>query len=228
MLEALGQLLPNGLRRGEIVEIVGPPSGGRFSMAMALLGTSTTLGEAAALVDLGDHFDPRAAALTGVRLERLLWLRPRHLKEAFAATEITIQGGFPFIVLDLGTPPVPGGRGAQSSWVRLLKDVREHETALLVASPYPVCGSAATTAISTGKGRGCWQGASLHRLLQGLTSTLIVRKARGRRHGVSSRLLLRPWLGGVAFDEATAEPPSQLTEQYQEDDQAAAREIAVA
>jgi RecA/RadA recombinase len=39
------------------------------------------MGEAVALIDLGDHFDPRVAEANGVDLRRLLWIRPKTIKK---------------------------------------------------------------------------------------------------------------------------------------------------
>lgn len=211
-LEPLERLLPEGLHRGELVELVGPEGSGRFSLVLTLLGAATGTGEAAALIDLGDHFDPRDAELHGVRLERLLWLRPCHLKQAFAAAEMASQGGFPLVAFDLGTPPVPGGRGAQSSWLRLQKAARSHRTALLVSSPYRASGAAAATVLAAGRGQGRWSGQSAHPLLRGLRTTLTLRKVRGSRPGAHSALDLRPRHGGVSPEREETDVTVQRTE----------------
>jgi hypothetical protein len=179
-LDPLARLLPGGLHRGELHELVGDRSSGRFSIVLSLLAAATLAGEAAALVDLGDHFDPQDAASADVRLDRLLWLRPVHLKPALAAVETAITGGFPLVVCDLGTPPVPGGRGAQSQWLRLLSAARAHRAALLVSTPYRACGTAATTVVEARRGRGRWRGdAPPHRLLEALEGSVTLKKMRG-------------------------------------------------
>ncbi|HVO50795.1 MAG TPA: hypothetical protein VMV60_07365, partial [Thermoanaerobaculia bacterium] len=76
---ALDRLLGGGLPRGSLVEVCragGRSSSGLFSAALSALAATTQSGEAAALVDPGDHFDPQGAADSGVDLPRLLWLRP--------------------------------------------------------------------------------------------------------------------------------------------------------
>ncbi|HQR47078.1 MAG TPA: hypothetical protein PK598_13835, partial [Thermoanaerobaculia bacterium] len=83
----LDRLLSGGLPRGTLVEVTGRRSSGRFSLALSVLAAATGAGEAAALVDLGDHFDPQAAEAFGADLARLLWVRPRTLKEALLSTE---------------------------------------------------------------------------------------------------------------------------------------------
>ena len=83
---------------------------------LATLAAATAAGEAAALVDLGDGFDPQFATTLEMDLRRLLWLRPVSLKQALSCAEILLGGGFPLVVLDLGSPPVRGGRGAEAGW----------------------------------------------------------------------------------------------------------------
>ncbi|HVT17167.1 MAG TPA: hypothetical protein VHQ90_13430 [Thermoanaerobaculia bacterium] len=155
---ALDRLLAGGLPRGHLVEIVGARSSGRFSMALAALATATRVGEAAALVDLGDALDPQLAVVMEVDLERLLWLRPETLKQALAGAEMLIGSGFPLVVLDLGQPPVRGGRGAAAAWLRLARAARAHDAALLVGSPYRVSGTAASVVLEARRERTVWQG----------------------------------------------------------------------
>ena len=57
-IDAFDHLLEGGLARGRMTEIAGRRSSGRFSLVHASLVSTTSMGEAAALVDLGDHFDP--------------------------------------------------------------------------------------------------------------------------------------------------------------------------
>ncbi len=118
---ALDRLLCGGLRRGALVELVGPTSSGRFSLVLGALAAATARAEPAALVDLGDGLDPRLAEEAGIDLERLLWVRPRHLREALLATETILAAGLPLVALDLGLPPIPGGRGAEAGWLRLAR-----------------------------------------------------------------------------------------------------------
>ncbi len=123
-LDPLRRLLPHGLLRGELIELHGDRSCGRLSMVLALLAAATASGETAALVDLGDHFDPQDAEAAGVVLERLLWLRPaRHEADAPRRRD-RHHRRIPAGVCDLGAPPIRGGRGAQTSWLRLLAAAR--------------------------------------------------------------------------------------------------------
>lgn len=73
-------LLTGGLPRGCLTEICGSASSGRTSLLLATLTAATQRGEACALVDVSDAFDPVSAASAGVQFERLLWVRCGHIK----------------------------------------------------------------------------------------------------------------------------------------------------
>ncbi|HKI01040.1 MAG TPA: hypothetical protein VKK31_03585 [Thermoanaerobaculia bacterium] len=188
---AIDRLLDGGLPRGQLVELVGSRTSGRFSTLLAVLAAATSVGEAAALVDLGDGLDPDAALGAGVDLERFLWARPARLKEALAATEMLIAGGFPLVALDLGNPPVRGGRGVEAAWLRLARAARAHDSVLLVGSPYRVSGTAAGVVLKAGRVRAAWRGgAGSPWLLAGGASQIVLEKCRGRLHGQAEDLTL--------------------------------------
>src|SRR5271169_6005030 len=67
--------LIGGLPRGALSEIAGLASSGRTGVMLAALAGATRRQEVCALVDASDSFDPASAALAGVDLERLLWVR---------------------------------------------------------------------------------------------------------------------------------------------------------
>lgn len=181
---ALDRLLDGGLPRGQLVELVGSRTSGRFSTLLAALAAVTGVGEAAALVDLGDCLDPGTAVSLGVDLDRLLWVRPARLKEALAAAEMLIAGGFPLVALDLGLPPVRGGRGIEAAWLRLARAARANDAALLVGSPYRVSGTAAAAVLKAGRARASWRGGGPSPwLLGGVASRIEVEKVRGRLPG---------------------------------------------
>ncbi len=177
--EGFDRLLEGGLERGAMVELIGRRSSGRFSLVLTALAAATGAGEAAALVDLGDALDPRHAAAAGVELERLLWVRPRRLKEVLASAEVIISSGIPLVVLDLGMPPVPGGRGVEASWLRLARSARSQRTALLISSPYRVSGTAAKAVLEVRRPRAVWAGrGGSPRLLLSVTTELELIKSR--------------------------------------------------
>jgi hypothetical protein len=203
---ALDRLLGGGLVRGRLVELVGRRSSGRFSAVVAALAAATAAGEAAALIDLGDGLDPQTAAAMGADLERLLWVRPRTVGEALAAAEAALHGGFPLVVVELGDPPLAGGRGAEAGWLRLARAARARGAALLVASPYRVSGTAAAAVVAARRGRAVWLGGGgAPRLLAGLAGRLALEKDRGRADGEGDETELRlaaPEAIGRPFDAA--------------------------
>ena len=187
----LDRLLAGGLPRGQLVELVGPRTSGRFSALLAALAAATGVGEAAALVDLGDSLDPQAAAALGIDLERFLWTRPARMKEALAAAEMLLAGGFPLVAIDLGMPPVRGGRGVESAWLRLARAAKAHDAALLVGSPYRVTGTAAAAVLQAGRGHAAWRGGGASPwLLDGFAARVELEKHRGRLPGQSEPLRL--------------------------------------
>ena len=67
--------LTGGWPRGTLSELFGPASSGRTSVLLAALAATTARGEACALIDAGDAFDPESAVAAGVDLKKLLWVR---------------------------------------------------------------------------------------------------------------------------------------------------------
>lgn len=205
-LDAVDRLLAGGLARGRLVELTGRRSSGRFSIVLATLAAATRADEAAVLVDLGDGLDPESARAAGVALERLLWVRPGHLKQALIGTEMSLNAGFPLVVLDLGSPPVPGGRGAEASWLRLARAAAAHEATLLVSTPYRASGTAAGTVVEATTTRTLWQGRGrAPRLLAGLCPRLQLHKLDGRPVHRSGDLRLITTTGLLTRED---EPPS--------------------
>ena len=202
---AFDRLLDGGLPRGHLVELVGSRTSGRFSILLAALAAGTSAGETVALVDLGDGLDPGAALGAGIDLESLLWVRPSTLTHALAATEMLIAGGFPLVALDLGQPPVRGGRGVEAAWLRLARAARSHDSALLVSTPYRVSGTAAVAVLKAARGRAAWWGGGgSPRLLASVASQVELEKYRGRLPRGSEDLALA--LAGAPRPSAKAEP----------------------
>jgi hypothetical protein len=176
--DGLDQLLGGGLPRGELVELVGRGSCGRFAALLAALRAVTGAGEAAALVDQGAQLDPQGAVELGVDLERLLWLRPQNTGDSLAAAELLLHTGFPLVALDLGLPPVRG-RAPLAAWLRLARAAATHKATVLVGSPYRLSGCAAGAVVAGGRGRGNWSSGRASRLLTGLRARLYLNKRIG-------------------------------------------------
>ncbi|MGZ7041962.1 MAG: hypothetical protein ACXVH7_09250 [Thermoanaerobaculia bacterium] len=158
MLEPLDALLGGGLRRGKMTEITGRRSCGRFSIAMAALASSTSIGEAAAFIDLGDHFDPQIAESCGVDLRRVLWVRPHTMKQAVMAVEMLTATGFQLVVLDAAGHPIKGRRVHDAAWVRLARSAERHGAAMLISAPYPLTGTASEAVVNAWPVRTRWIG----------------------------------------------------------------------
>jgi len=71
----LDAVLGGGFPRGSLVELCGPASSGRTSLAFSLLAQATERQEACAFVDVSDSLDPVSLAAAGAELPRLLWIR---------------------------------------------------------------------------------------------------------------------------------------------------------
>src|ERR1700730_19247286 len=71
----LDALLGGGFPRGSLVELCGPASSGRTSLAFSLLAQATEREEACAFVDVSDSLDPISLAAAGGELPRLRWIR---------------------------------------------------------------------------------------------------------------------------------------------------------
>ena len=206
---SLDELLGGGLVDQKLIELVGRRSSGRFSIALAALASATGSGQDAALVDLGDQLDPQAAQAAGVDLTRLLWVRPRRVKEALAASEMLLSTGFRFVVADLGLSPRGGRFLPDAAWVRLARAAQAQGSTLLLLTPHRMSGIAADAVVSAAAGRPIWQGAGrAPRLLAGIASRLTLEKL-GRETPRNNEMLFLSV--PEAFGSASANHKSQIT-----------------
>jgi hypothetical protein len=155
--------LTGGLPCGALSEITGSASSGRTSVMLSALAGATRRGEACALVDASDSFDPASALAAGVDLERLLWVRcaqqssllkgPRAalgcLEQVLKVTDLLLQGGgFGMLVLDLGDiPPESTRRVPLTSWFRFRRAVEATATVLLVVEREPCAKTCASLVV---------------------------------------------------------------------------------
>jgi len=72
---AIDALTGGGLPRGCLTEICGPASSGRSTLMLAALAAATGRGEFCVVVDASDALNPYSAAVAGVELDHLLWVR---------------------------------------------------------------------------------------------------------------------------------------------------------
>lgn len=192
-LDAVDTLLGGGLRRGKAIEIVARRASGRFSVVMASLVAATSMGEAVALIDLGDHFDPQIAEENGVDLRRLLWIRPHTMKQAVMAAEMVIATGFQLVAVDAGVHPIKGKRRApDAAWVRLARAAEAHGAAFLVSSPFPLMGTMSEGVLRGAATHAKWLGkGNAPRLLAGVETKFTLERHRHLRPGASATCSLR-------------------------------------
>ena len=123
-----------GLPRGAMTEICGPPCSGRTSLLISALAARTAEGEACALVDARDSFDPYLANAAGVALQQLLWVRCQNADQALRATDLLIQGGgFGLVAVDLSDiAPKIVRYVPLNAWFRFRRAVEDTPTILMV------------------------------------------------------------------------------------------------
>jgi recombination protein RecA len=90
-----------GLPRGRMVEIFGPESSGKTTLALHALAQSQKLGGIAAFVDAEHALDPHYAAKLGVKVDDLLISQPDFGEQALEIVDTLIRSGaVDLIVLD--------------------------------------------------------------------------------------------------------------------------------
>ena len=185
-IEPLDALLGGGLARGKMTEIAG--RGERYSIVVATLAAATRLGEAAALIDLGDAFDPQLGEAAGIDLRRMLWVRPQTMKQAVMAAEMIGATGIQFVALDAGLPPLRK-RAPDAAWVRLSRVAESHGCTMLVSAPYAITGTTSEAMVATFGARAKWLGTGRGpRVLAGIETRLRLEKHRHKKTGESAKV----------------------------------------
>ena len=80
-----------GIPRGRIVEVFGPESSGKSTLALHIVANAQRLGGVAAYIDAEHALDPSWAKKLGVQLENLLVSQPSSGEEAMHITEMLIK-----------------------------------------------------------------------------------------------------------------------------------------
>jgi hypothetical protein len=164
---ALDRIMGGGWPRGAISEVRGARGQGRTTVLLASIAAALRAGHAAALVDFGGAFEPRAAVRAGVPLEQLLWVRapaqaltsaslPRRSPDRVllgAAETIVSAGGFGLLALDFGerVPTLPS-----ATWIRLRQLVTGPGTVVLVITAHPVSSLFGATSLCLERARPCF------------------------------------------------------------------------
>ena len=98
----------NGLPRGRIIEIFGPESSGKTTVALHAIAQAQKLGGAAAFIDVEQALDPVYARNLGVDVDNLLVSQPDTGEQALEITETLVRSGaIDIIVVDSVAALVP-------------------------------------------------------------------------------------------------------------------------
>src|SRR5689334_24678643 len=97
-----------GVPRGRVVEIFGPESSGKTTLALQVIAEAQKLGGMAAFVDAEHALDAVYAQKLGVDLENLLVSQPDNGEQALEIVEVLIRsGGVDVVVVDSVAALVP-------------------------------------------------------------------------------------------------------------------------
>ena len=168
--------LGGGLARGHLSEIVGPRSSGRTSVLCRILAAASERGEATALIDTSDRFDPASAEAAGVNLATLLWVRETgDAARALKAMNLVLQaGGFGIVAFDLADVHATAVRQfPYTTWMRIARVIEGSQTTAMIVGAERIARSPGGVTIaldaSAAVPRGRWSGtANRARLLHGI------------------------------------------------------------
>ncbi len=165
---ALDARLGGGFPRGQLSEIAGGRSSGRFSLLVSMMAAATARGELVALVDALDMLDVESAAGAGVDLDRLLWIRghvvsnpglcrdmnQRALEQSIRALALVLQAGnFGLVAFDAGEAPAGAlNRLPFTTWLRLQRMLEGTQTVCVLIGPAPMARSSAGLTVQLGAG----------------------------------------------------------------------------
>jgi recombination protein RecA len=97
-----------GLPRGRVVEIFGPESSGKTTLALQTIAQAQKLGGVAAFIDAEHALDAQYAQKLGVDLDNLLVSQPDNGEQALEITEVLIRSnGVDVVVVDSVAALVP-------------------------------------------------------------------------------------------------------------------------
>src|SRR5262245_49820658 len=97
-----------GIPRGRIIEVFGPESSGKTTLALHVIAQAQKPGGVAAFIDAEHAFDPTWGKKIGVQLETLLVSQPNSGEEAMQITEMLIKSNaVDVIVIDSVAALVP-------------------------------------------------------------------------------------------------------------------------
>jgi len=90
-----------GIPKGRIIEIYGPESSGKTTLAMHILAEAQKKGEEVAFIDAEHAFDPKYAEIIGLDIDNLYISQPDFGEQALEILEALVRSaGFGVIVID--------------------------------------------------------------------------------------------------------------------------------
>ncbi len=131
----LDELLGGGVPCGQVVEVSGPSSSGKATLAFGVCLRALESGKAAAWIDVGGGFWPVAAAEAGLPLEKLLVVKLQGSVAALRAAHILLSsaGAVAALVVDLP----PGAPVRERELVALQRLAERSSAALLFLTARP-------------------------------------------------------------------------------------------
>jgi recombination protein RecA len=98
---SLDKALGGGWAKGRIVEIYGPESSGKTTLALHAIAEVQKAGNYAAFIDMEHAFDPAYAEAIGINIEDLIFSQPKNGEEALqVAQELIKSGSVSLVVVD--------------------------------------------------------------------------------------------------------------------------------
>ncbi len=127
------RLAPEGLPRGGVVQVLGPPGSGVTSLGVQLAAAASRAGEWVAALDDGT-LGGLALLEAGVAAERFAMVRAPRTGAGWARVAAMLVDGFGLVLAD--PPRALGARDAR----RLRARLRERDALLVVLGPWPFPG----------------------------------------------------------------------------------------
>ena len=198
----LDRAIGGGLPGGRMTEIVAP-LGGKTSLLMSLAAEATAAGRNVGWIDPRAALDVRGAEDAGVVLDRVLWVRPATMAQAFRAADLVLGSeGFAVAILDL----VGGGAGGPgwtrrgtsrrtaaddrvlldtTAWNRLSRRAEACRVAIAVCTERPMAGATAALGLDVRLSRPDWvrQHPDAPLTLAGAAVEVSVRHRKGGQDG---------------------------------------------
>ena len=105
---AVDQAIGGGFPRGRVIEVFGPESSGKTTLALSVVAQAQRLGGTAAFIDAEHALDAEYSGLLGVKIDDLLVSQPDSGEQALEIAEMLVRsGGIDIVVIDSVAALVP-------------------------------------------------------------------------------------------------------------------------